>query len=604
MAHVSLYRKYRPQKFADILGQDHVTRTLQNAVVEKRVAHAFLFSGPRGTGKTSTARLLAKTLNCASGGPEPDSTCDSCIEISQGISLDVVEIDAASHGSVDDARDLREKVAYASVGGRWKVYIIDECHMLSPAANNALLKVLEEPPEHVVFIFATTEPHKVLQTLLDRCQRYEFRAIGANDVAELVAKVSKGEGIEMDEDAISLIGARAGGSGRDALTLLEQLASFAGNKIGLDDVARLLGSVPEDILFEVTDLISERDAAAVFSFSDRLVRSGSDIREFVRALVDHLRGLFLLLNATAPEEILEVTDEQLERLRAQANRFDSTEVLRLIDLASEIHVQLRQAADARLSLEVGLARMARPELHATQASLLSRIERLERLAGIGDTGEGVAPQAARPPAPAPSKPQGAAERKAPKVTPAPPAEPQQRRGSASRPVPATPVKNVAQVKTAPRAVSAPAPEETGDLPVEEPAFTGEIDIEKISRAWPIILEKVKRRKISFQALLLPASPVSWSGNELVLEFGPRSRFHKDKVAEPAQHAPLVEAFEEVFGVRPAIKCVLGEEASSASAPIDEAAATEGSETVDSDDGDDAVSALLKSFPEAEVVEES
>ncbi|MGH2706089.1 MAG: DNA polymerase III subunit gamma/tau, partial [Actinomycetota bacterium] len=388
MGHLSLYRKYRPQTFGEVVGQDHVTRTLRNALAESRVAHAYLFSGPRGTGKTTTARILAKALNCQGrSGPDPDNTCASCLEISQGSSLDVVEIDAASHGSVDDARDLRDKVAYAPVAGRWRVYIIDECHMLSAPANNALLKVLEEPPAHVVFVFATTEPHKVLQTLLDRCQRYEFRALEAAAIAGRLAEIAGAEDLDVAEDAIALMTSRAAGSMRDAVSLLDQLASFAGARIGADDVSRLFGGLPDDVLFEAVELVAERDAGGCFVFSDRLIRSGRDIREFVRALVEHLRSLFVLTHAPTARDLLDVPDERLEQLRAQANRFGPAELLRILDLANELHLVLRQPVDGRLALEATLARMARPDLHAAPASLLSRIERLERLAGIEDAAE-------------------------------------------------------------------------------------------------------------------------------------------------------------------------------------------------------------------------
>ncbi len=384
MAHLSLYRKYRPQNFGQVVGQQHVTQTLQTAIKQDRLAHALLFSGPRGTGKTSTARILAKALNCERDGDEPCGECSSCLAITTGSSLDVVEIDAASHGSVDDARDLREKVAYASYSGRWKVYIIDECHMLSPAANNALLKVLEEPPDHVVFVFATTEPHKVLQTVLDRCQRYEFRSINSLDTASRLLQICELEGINADPETLTLISSRAGGSMRDALSLLDQLRAFAGDTVVVGDLAQLLGRMPDDVLFEAIDLISERDIGAVFVFAERLIRSGVDIREFSRALTDHLRSLFMVLHAPAAREILEVTDDGLTRLQEQANHLGSAEVLRLIDLTNEIGLQLRQAVEGRLALEVGLARMTRPDLHATPASMLARLDRLERAQGSGE----------------------------------------------------------------------------------------------------------------------------------------------------------------------------------------------------------------------------
>ena len=572
MTHLTLYRKYRPQQFADVVGQDHVTQTLKRAAAEDKVAHAYLFSGPRGAGKTSTARILAKRLNCLKGQDEPCGECASCVQIASGTSLDVVEIDAASHGSVDDARDIRERVAYASVGGKWRVLIIDECHMLTPAANNALLKVLEEPPEKVVFVFATTEPQKVLQTLIDRCQRYEFRALSARDIGGLLERISEAESVAADADALQMIASRAEGSARDALTILDQLISYSADKVTVETLTAMLGSLPDGLLFEAADLISERDAGATLVFADRLIRSGVDPRQFVRSLVDHLRSLFILLHAPAAQEILETTDDHLDRLKSQSNHFDSAEILRLIDLANEVQLQLRQAVDGRLALEVGLLRMTRPELHATPAALMARLEAIEKSGGSAVPALPVNQDPVVAAAPTPKQAPSAAGAAAAKKAVAKSAEP-------TKEVTATPA------------------------PIVEPS---EIDLDKVLRAWPLVLEKVKRRKISFQALLLAATPVAWRNGELVLEFGPRSGFHRDRVSDPAQHVPLLEGFAEVLGVRPRITCVRGEEPEPLPQPI--APDSEGGD--DSDGGEDssrpprdAIDVIRQAFSGSEVVDE-
>ncbi len=397
----SLYRRHRPRTFADVVGQEHVVRTLQNAVEQGKVHHAYLFVGSRGTGKTSMAKILAACLNCVNGPTiSPCGTCDSCLAIASASSLDVIEMDAASNNSVDDIRDLREKVAYAPVSGRHKVYILDEAHMLSPQAWNAFLKTLEEPPPRTIFVLATTEAQKVLPTVVDRCHRFDFGRPSVEQVVAVLGRVAGQEGIDIEPGAVALIARHATGSFRDALGTLEQLLTYAGERrIASEDVLAVLGVADAEQLFAAVDAVLARDPAEALRAAARLSASGRDPGQVLRDLEVHGRELLTVqvLGEVPPE--LRVTPERDRRLAEQAQALTDTDAVRLLDLVSEALEATANGAQARIQLELVLVKAAAPELDPSMAALLARIERLEKGA---PTVRRIEPQRQEPAPPPPS----------------------------------------------------------------------------------------------------------------------------------------------------------------------------------------------------------
>ena len=374
----SLYRTYRPRTFADVVGQEHVVRTLTGAVESDRVAHAYLFSGPRGTGKTSLAKILAKALNCVNGPtPEPCGVCDRCERIHSASALDVIELDAASHRGIDDIREIRERVAQQPVEGRYKVYILDEAHSLTSDASNALLKTLEEPPSHVVFVLCTTDPVKLLPTIRSRCQRFAFRRPSPGQLAEVLGDVCAKEGIVAPEAAVHLIARAASGSFRDALTILDQLSTSSGGTIEVEEAARLLGLVPEEALSALVDQIADGDAGGLLRRIDQLAESGQDLVGLLTALLDHLRLLYLLQHAGSLPASEATSSDRLADLERQARALPASEVLRAVDALSLALREIRDGSDPRLPLEVALLAAARPQAQSGMAALLARLERLE-----------------------------------------------------------------------------------------------------------------------------------------------------------------------------------------------------------------------------------
>ena len=376
----SLYRRHRPGSFDEVVGQQHVVRTLRNAVEGGKVHHAYLFVGSRGTGKTSMAKILARSLNCERGGPTvtPCGECESCLTIAAGSSIDVIEMDAASNRSVDDVRDLRERVAYAPAGGRWKVYILDEAHMLTKEAWNAFLKTLEEPPPNTVFVLATTESHKVMATIADRCQRFDFQRPSLEQISEVVQRVAAAEGIEVDDGAVAMIARSASGSFRDALGTLDQLVAFGGNQIGLDDVLQLLGAADAELLFGAVDAVVAEDPKAVLLGVEEMARSGRDPSQFARDLLAHLRHLLVTQTVGEVPNTFVVTATDKDRLAAQAHAIGAATLVRTIDELSAALTAVREGDDARMAVEIALLKAARPDLDPSTEGLLRRIERLEQ----------------------------------------------------------------------------------------------------------------------------------------------------------------------------------------------------------------------------------
>src|SRR6476659_6981734 len=390
--HQALYRRYRPQTPSDLLGQDHVVRALTGAVREGKLHHAFLFSGPRGAGKTSTARILAQMVNCEHGPTaEPCGECAQCIAIRDGAHVDVVESDAASHGGVDDARDLREKAPTAPMVGREKVYIIDEAQRLSREAFDALLKLFEEPPPGVRFVLATTEPHKMPPTIVGRCQRFDFRRLTMDGLAELLQKIAGSEGVQLDPGAALAMARQAEGSARDAVSLLDQASVVGGERVDEDVVRSLLGVPQGEIRVEIADVVAVGDLRGAFESVDRLVQAGHDLRNVTGDLLAHFRNLLLVQTAPDQEDLLDVPSDAYASLRAQADKFTPGELSRVLELLLAAQTDMRWTTSPRLTLELALVRACAPETDPTPAGVVARLERLERLANV--TASAVAPSA-------------------------------------------------------------------------------------------------------------------------------------------------------------------------------------------------------------------
>ena len=494
MSETSLYRRHRPQAFDEVVGQEHVVRTLRNAVERDRVHHAYLFVGSRGTGKTSVAKILARSLNCVNGPTlTPCGECESCRTIAAGSSLDVIEMDAASNRSVDDIRELRERVGYAPAAGRWKVYILDEAHMLTREAWNAFLKTLEEPPPNTVFVLCTTEPHKVMPTIVDRCQRFDFQRPSLEQIAEVVRRVAGAESIEIEDGAVAAIARAATGSFRDALGTLDQLVAYGGKRVATDDVMAVLGVAEAELILAAADAIASEDGKAALEASERLARSGRDLSQFGRDLLAHLRQLLVVRTIGEPPATFSVTAADPERLRVQAEAFSDLALMRAIDAVASALAAIKEGDEPRMTLELAILRAARPEIDPSRAALAQRLERVERLL------EGGGVQA--------------------------PAE-----GPEDDPAPAA-----VATETRPTAVAM----ET-------------VDVERISGLWPAVLDQVRESGSELLSTVFAAArPVAVDVERAVLEVGfPASAaFNKRKAEAQEARERLAEAVKTIVGER-------------------------------------------------------
>ena len=506
--YTALYRKWRPQRFEEVCGQEQITVTLKNELKSSRISHAYLFCGTRGTGKTSTAKLLAKAVNCkAPQNFNPCNACESCISINEGNSIDVYEIDAASNRGIDDIRNLREAIKFTPTLGKYKVYIIDEVHMLTNEAFNALLKTLEEPPEYVLFILATTEPHKLPATILSRCQRFDFKRISTDNIVERLKVVCKEESLEASEDAVKLIARNSDGAMRDALSILDQCSVYGDKAITHDDVLEVLGIVNNEYLFKISETVLREDAGGAIRVIDEIAAGGKDISQFIRDLIIHYRNLLMTKVVSKCEDVIDMSREGIEQLKKLSADYDKNNIIRCISILSELENEAKWSGNPRILLEIALVKMCRIGGDSSLEGMLTRISKLEEMISRG----GFAP-ASKVKTPAASLEAGGE--------------------AAAKKEKAIPVKTK-----------------------EEQALKS--DSADIIQKWSGFIQEIKSRgKIKLRTYLAMAKPMKVESGIIVLSYEKEDIFSKEALESPSNRADVEEAATQYFGTPLKVKCIV------------------------------------------------
>ncbi len=504
MSYLVIARKYRPQSFDQLVGQEHVTQTLKSAIAQGKVAHAYLFSGPRGVGKTSAARILAKSLNCEKGiSADPCQKCTNCVEITQGSSLDVLEIDGASNRGIDEVRALRENVKFSPVHGRFKIYIIDEVHSLTHDAFNALLKTLEEPPAHVKFIFATTEAHRVLPTILSRCQRFDFKRIPTQLLVQKLSEIAKQEKIEIDTESLNEIALSSGGGLRDAQTILDQLSAYSGKKIEKGIVREILGLIEREVLEQFIGFVAERDTVKLLDLVRQLEERGTDLGQLVNNLIQHCRNLMICQAGVKDlANVLDLPKEVIEKVQQQAAKLGKDETLFILHTLVGLQLEMKRATFPKILLELALIRMTEMRQWIQIPELVEKLKELE--AKVGDESGG-------------------------------------NRDGSDFLIPEPPKKSEPSLNS---------------VPPPEPSKNSPVSLEKIIQSWPALAQKIRSQKVPLGAALQIGKPSALDGKRLILSFPGDENFHKE-FAERGNNKKLIEQeLQVIFGVPLTVELVI------------------------------------------------